>query len=157
MLDRVWRLFPVGVLVASLIGCGADSGSNTGAAGPAAPGPASDSTSMAEGTMADGAMVHGGHGGTPSAGLLPEERFGSALATVVGVNPEGAEITLDHEALDGIGMGAMTMAFSVAGDVDLGAVAPGDRIAVQVRQRKNYTYELVALCKSEDETVDCLQ
>ncbi|MEM1435413.1 MAG: copper-binding protein [Pseudomonadota bacterium] len=148
MRDRLVSLILAGLAAAALGGCGTE----PQAAGSEAAAEAASAESSAGGMT----MQHGSHGSTSGGQLLSEERFATALATVVGVNSEGAEITLDHEPLEGVDMGAMTMAFAVADDVDLGAVVPGNRVAIRVKQRRNYTYELVALCAAEDESVACL-
>ncbi len=50
------------------------------------------------------------------------------LARVIAVDPEGGRITLEHERIESMGMAAMTMPFSLGGDLDVSAFKPGDEV-----------------------------
>ncbi|MEM9743991.1 MAG: copper-binding protein [Pseudomonadota bacterium] len=118
-------------------------------------------------SSAGGAMDHSAHGAgsmdsmasmeDAEAQLLAEPRFGTATADLLAVAEDGSEVTVRHSAFDGIEMGAMTMAFDVAESVARDALPEAGRVALRVRQNRNYTYELVAICPTTEDSVACLE
>ena len=102
----------------------------------------------------------GSHGAMPRASssgdqrivtpqLLTEARSAETTARLIAIAPDGREVTLDHGPLEAIGMGAMTMAFNVAPGVDLGGLEAGAQLDIRVRQNRDYTYELTAVCVTD--------
>lgn len=57
-------------------------------------------------------------------------------AEVVEVDFEHNELVLRHEAIEHLDMAAMTMAFSVADDVDISHLSEGDEIKVKVERQE---------------------
>ena len=78
-----------------------------------------------------------------------------ATARVMSVSEDGDFITLDHDPIDAIGMGAMRMGFEVADDVDLSTLMPGDSVAFRVRATSD-DIVLTALCRPDTDGPDCL-
>lgn len=58
-------------------------------------------------------------------------------AEVVDVDLEHNELVLRHEAIEHLNMAAMTMAFSVADDIDITHLSEGDDIMVKVERQDN--------------------
>ena len=121
---------------------------------------------MDQGTMDHGDMDHGDmeHGDmdqgdmSASGGMgsdVPQVIMGRAGATVMSVSEEGDFITLDHDRIDAINMGAMRMGFEVDAGVSLEGLAEGDRILFEVMATES-DIVLTKLCRPEMDGADCL-
>ena len=67
--------------------------------------------------------------------------------TVVSVEPENREVTIDHEDIPGF-MKAMTMTFNVAPGVALEGLGEGTEISFRVRERGG-TYIVTEIARSD--------
>lgn len=114
-------------------------------------------TTEASGDMADqDGMDHSEHEMT-SDGVGEAEGVGHAVGTIRSVGSQGDFVTIEHGAFDGgIEMGAMTMGFDIMGEVDLSNFAEGDEVAFMVKQGRDGSYRIAAICNTGTDGADCL-
>ena len=114
--------------------------------------PASDTASQTEPPMemADGEMMdHSDHD-------MGSSDTGHATGVIKSVGAQGDFLTIDHGPIDGIGMGAMTMGFDIAGDVDLSGFEDGDTVSFMVKKGRDGSYRITAICDTGAEGDECL-
>ncbi len=112
--------------------------------------PASESGAAAPADMADS---EGANHGDEDGG----EDIGQATGTILSVGSQGDFLTIDHGEFEGgIQMGAMTMGFDIMGDVDLSGFAEGDEVAFMVKQGRDGSYRVMAICNTATDGADCL-
>lgn len=95
---------------------------------------------------------HAGHGGDSAASSI-----GQGTGVIQSVDAEGRSLTIDHEPIDEVGMGAMTMGFGVTGAVDLSGLAAGDPVAFRIKRGRDNSYRVIAICNTGTEGSDCLE
>jgi len=112
--------------------------------------PVSDDTAGMPMDMAhDKAMDHG----DDDAG----NGIGHATGTIRSIGGQGDFLTIEHGEFEGdIQMGAMTMGFDIMSDIDLSGFAEGDEVAFMVKQGRDGSYRVVAICNAVREAPDCL-
>ena len=110
-----------------------------------------ESTPPAEEKTLTHEMHGGGETGSTDTGVIDH-----AAGVVVEVDLEGKRIKLDHDEMPNIGMSAMTMFFGVAGDVDLGEFEAGDKVRFMVKQGRDGSYRIMAMCDAVEDGADCL-
>lgn len=82
---------------------------------------------------------------------------GHATGTIRSVGSQGDFLTIEHGPFEGdIAMGAMTMGFDIMGDVDLSGFADGDEVAFMVKQGRDGSYRIMAICNTAADGADCL-
>ncbi|MGJ8559185.1 MAG: copper-binding protein [Litorimonas sp.] len=81
---------------------------------------------------------------------------GHTTGTLVSVSPDGQSATIKHEAIDGVGMGAMTMGFEITSSVDLTAYTASDPVSFMVKRGRDGSYRITAICNTETDGKDCL-
>lgn len=81
---------------------------------------------------------------------------GHTTGTIVTISPDGKNVTIDHEAIGGVNMGAMTMGFGATSDVDLSAFSKGDRVSFMVKRGRDNSYRVTAICDMNAQGDDCL-
>ncbi|MEM7727987.1 MAG: copper-binding protein [Pseudomonadota bacterium] len=86
----------------------------------------------------------------------PAGDTGSTTGTIRSLGPDGDYLTIDHEEIDGIGMGAMTMGFDIMSDVDLSGFEEDDRVAFTVKHGRDGSYRITQICKTQGDETDCL-
>jgi len=116
--------------------------------------PASDTASQTEPPMememADGEMMdHSDHD-------MGSSDTGHATGVIKSVGAQGDFLTIDHGPIDGIGMGAMTMGFDIAGDVDLSGFEDGDTVSFMVKKGRDGSYRIAATCDTGAAGDECL-
>jgi len=85
------------------------------------------------------------------------EGIGHATGIIRSVVSNGDFLTIEHGEFQGdLQMGAMTMGFDIMGDVDLSGFAEGDEVAFMVKQGRDGSYRVVAICNAVREAPDCL-
>lgn len=83
--------------------------------------------------------------------------IGHATGTIRSVGSEGDFLTIEHGPFEGgIEMGAMTMGFDTMGDVDLSGFAEGDEVAFRVKQGRDGSYRIMAICDTAAGGAECL-
>ena len=83
--------------------------------------------------------------------------IGHATGTIRSVGSQGDFLTIEHGEFAGdIQMGAMTMGFDIMGEVDLSGFAEGDEVAFMVKQGRDGSYRIMAICNTAEEGADCL-
>ena len=83
--------------------------------------------------------------------------IGRATGTIRSVGSQGDFLTIEHGEFAGdIQMGAMTMGFDIMGEVDLSGLAEGDEVAFMVKQGRDGSYRIMAICNTAEEGADCL-
>lgn len=82
---------------------------------------------------------------------------GEATGTIRDLDSEAGYVTIAHGEFSGdISMGAMTMGFETLGGVDLGGLSEGDEVAIRVKQGRDGTYRITAICPIREAGLDCL-
>lgn len=83
--------------------------------------------------------------------------IGKATGVIRSVGSQGDFLTIAHGPFDGgIKMDAMTMGFSIMGSVDLSSFAEGERVAFMVKQGRDGSYRIMAICNTSTSGADCL-
>ena len=81
---------------------------------------------------------------------------GHTTGVVVSISPDGSEATIDHKAIDGVGMGAMTMGFGITSTVDLSGYEKDDKVSFMVKKGRDGSYRITAICNTDTDGKDCL-
>ena len=97
-----------------------------------------------------------GHAGEPVRELSTEIVTDRSTATVMGVAADGRFVTLDHDPLPGIDMGAMRMGLDVADGVDVSDLAEGDRVEFAVEAGDSIGIRVTDICVPAREGGGCL-
>lgn len=95
---------------------------------------------------------HAGHAGDGAA-----SRIGQGTGVIQSVDAEGRSLTIDHEPIEEVGMGAMTMGFGVTGAVDLSGLAEGDAVAFRIKRGRDNSYRVIEICNTGTEGSNCLE
>ena len=82
--------------------------------------------------------------------------FGHTTGIIISVGTDGKEVIINHQEIEGIGMGAMTMGFGVTSAVDLSGFAKGDEVSFMVKKGLDNNYRITAMCNTDKEGADCL-
>ena len=137
-----FTLFTSSALALTLAACGQATDT---APAPAAPAATDMPMDMADGEMMD----HSGH-------EMGSGDTGHATGVIKSVGAQGDFLTIDHGPIEGIGMGAMTMGFDIAGDVDLSNFKDGDMVSFMVKKGRDNSYRITAICNTGEAGEDCL-
>lgn len=81
---------------------------------------------------------------------------GHTTGVIFSISPDGTEVTIDHQAIDGVGMGAMTMGFDITSTVDLSGFAKDDNVSFMVKKGRDGSYRITAICNTDTDGKDCL-
>ena len=81
---------------------------------------------------------------------------GHTTGIIVSVSPDGKEATIDHQEIEGVGMGAMTMGFGITSAVDLSGFAKDDKVSFMVKRGRDGSYRITAICNTDTDGKDCL-
>ena len=81
---------------------------------------------------------------------------GHTTGRIVSISPDGKEVTISHQAIDGVGMGAMTMGFGILSTVDLSPYSQGDNVSFMVKKGRDNSYRITAICDTDKSGEDCL-
>jgi Cu/Ag efflux protein CusF len=112
-----------------------------------------DSTSETPMNMADHDVMEPGEDNMTGA----MEGVGHSTGTIRSVGNLGDFLTIEHGPFyGGIKMDAMTMGFDIMGDVDLTGFSEGDTVAFMVKQGRDGSYRIMALCNTGKDGADCL-
>lgn len=82
--------------------------------------------------------------------------MGHATGIIRSVGTQGDFVTIEHGPIEGVGMSAMTMGFDIMGDVDLADFKDGDEVAFMVKQGRDGSYRITAICNTVAQGADCL-
>ena len=85
-----------------------------------------------------------------------DSRIAHGTGVIQAIHSENRSLTIDHEPIDEIGMGAMTMGFGVVGAVDLSGLSEGDPVAFQLKRGRDNSYRVTAICNRDTHGPDCL-
>ncbi|MCY3702136.1 MAG: copper-binding protein [Rhodospirillales bacterium] len=85
-----------------------------------------------------------------------DSRIAHGTGVIHAIDSESRSLTIDHEPIDEIGMGAMTMGFGVVGAVDLSGLSEGDPVAFQLKRGRDNSYRVTAICNRDTHGPDCL-
>lgn len=83
-------------------------------------------------------------------------RIAHGTGVIQAIDSENRSLTIDHEPIDEIGMGAMTMGFGVVGAVDLSGLSEGDPVAFRLKRGRDNSYRVTAICNRDTHGPDCL-
>tara|TARA_R110002020_G_scaffold48591_5_gene138375 strand:- start:455 stop:889 length:435 start_codon:yes stop_codon:yes gene_type:complete len=81
---------------------------------------------------------------------------GHSTGIIVSVSPDGKEATINHQEIEGVGMGAMTMGFGITSAVDLSGFAKDDNVNFMVKKGLDGSYRITAICNTDTDGEDCL-
>lgn len=81
---------------------------------------------------------------------------GHTTGVIISVSADGKEATIDHQEIEGIGMGAMTMGFGITSAVDLSGFSKDDKVSFMVKKGRDGSYRITAMCNTETDGKDCL-
>ena len=81
---------------------------------------------------------------------------GHTTGIIISVSPDGKEATIDHQEIEGVGMGAMTMGFGITSAVDLSGFAEDDNVSFMVKKGRDGSYRITAICNTDTDGKDCL-
>lgn len=97
------------------------------------------------------------HDGMDHGDQNTSDGIGHAIGVIRSVGSQGDFLSIAHGPFEGgISMGAMTMGFDVMGDVDLSGFAEGDEVAFMVKQGRDGSYRIMAICNTAADGEDCL-
>lgn len=82
--------------------------------------------------------------------------FGHTTGKILDISTESREVTIDHQKIEGLAMGAMTMGFNILPGVNLGDYAPNDNVSFMVKKGSDGSFNIPAMCNSDKEGADCL-
>jgi membrane fusion protein, copper/silver efflux system len=102
-------------------------GPGTARSGADAPAPGAHAASGAH----EAHDAHDAHDAHPAPGTAADSAV-QVRAVVRGVDPAGGTLTLEHPAIEALGMPAMTMPFAIGAGVDVSGLKPGDGVRVGV-------------------------
>lgn len=81
---------------------------------------------------------------------------GHTTGVIFSISPDGKEATIDHQEIEGVGMGAMTMGFGITSAVDLSGFAKDDKVSFMVKKGRDGSYRITAICNTDTDGKDCL-
>jgi Cu/Ag efflux protein CusF len=81
---------------------------------------------------------------------------GHTKGVIVSISLDGKEATINHQAIDGVGMGAMTMGFGILSTVDLSPYSQGNNVSFMVKKGRDNSYRITAICDTDKSGKDCL-
>lgn len=81
---------------------------------------------------------------------------GHTTGVIVSISPDGAEATINHQEIEGVGMGAMTMGFGITSTVDLSGYTKDDPVSFMVKKGRDGSYRITAICNMDTDGKDCL-
>ncbi|MAI91763.1 MAG: hypothetical protein CBB65_15105 [Hyphomonadaceae bacterium TMED5] len=85
------------------------------------------------------------------------EGVAHSTGTVRSVGNQGDFLTIEHGPFTGgFEMGAMTMGFETLGGVDLSGISEGDEVAFMVKQGRDNSFRITAVCNTATNGADCL-
>jgi Cu(I)/Ag(I) efflux system protein CusF len=106
--------------------------------------------------MDDAAMDHSTMDHSQMDAAKPMGDTGHTTGVIVSISPDGEEATIDHQAIEGVGMGAMTMGFGITSMVDLSGFTKDDPVSFTVKKGRDGSYRITAICNTETDGKDCL-
>ena len=143
---KILTLFSASLFVFGLAACGDDEPAST------APAETGDMMASEEMMPMDEGMEDAGMHGMDQMGGI-----GRASGVIRSVDSEAGFVTINHGPFEGdIQMGAMTRGFDTMGDADLSALAAGDEVSFMVKQGRDGSYRVMAICNTGTEGADCL-
>jgi len=110
-----------------------------------------DHSQMDDGKMDHSTMDHNKMGETKTMGDT-----GHTTGVIFSISPDGKEATIDHQEIEGVGMGAMTMGFGITSAVDLSGFAKDDNVSFMVKKGRDGSYRITAICNTDTDGKDCL-
>ncbi|MGB0907971.1 MAG: copper-binding protein [Maricaulaceae bacterium] len=81
---------------------------------------------------------------------------GHTTGVIFSISPDGKEATIDHQEIEGVGMGAMTMGFGITSTVDLTGYTKSDNVSFMVKKGRDGSYRITAICNTDTDGKDCL-
>jgi len=109
-----------------------------------------------------GQMDHSGmdhskmdHSGESSKSMTGDT--GHTTGKIVSISSDGQEVTINHNEIEGIGMGAMTMGFTVMTAIDLTEFSIKDPVSFSVKKGRDGSYRITAMCNTQTDGADCLK
>jgi len=81
---------------------------------------------------------------------------GQTKGVIFSISPDGKEATIDHQEIEGVDMGAMTMSFGITSIIDLSDYAKGDNVSFMIKKGRDGSYRITAICDTDIDGDDCL-
>jgi len=95
-------------------------------------------------------------GDIQQAGREMDDGTGHGRGTIRSLGGQGDFLTIEHGPIEGIGMGAMTMGFDILDGVDLSGFVEGDEVAFMVKQGRDGSFRVTAICNTGTDGASCL-
>ena len=103
------------------------------------------------------AANHADHSGHDMSNMAPMGKgIGEATGVIRSVGGNGDFLNIKHGPFTGIDMGSMTMGFSTMGGLDLSGYKEGDNVAFRVKQGRDGSLRIMAICNTDTQGADCL-
>ncbi|MFT6434855.1 MAG: Cu/Ag efflux protein CusF [Candidatus Azotimanducaceae bacterium] len=80
-----------------------------------------------------------------------------AKGKIVQIDESGRRVKLSHGALKRFDMRPMTMYFGLAGSTDLNNFKINDEVEFEVKQGRDGSYRIMAMCTLTDKDTNCLE
>jgi len=109
---------------------------------------------MDDSKMAGEAMDHDKHEAMNKTQMAGEA--GHSTGIIVSISPNAEQVTINHQEIAGIGMGAMTMGFEITSAIDLSAYEKGDNVSFMVKKGSDRSYQIMAMCNMKTDGDACL-
>ena len=106
--------------------------------------------------MDDAKMDHSTMDHSKMGEAKPMGDTGHTTGIIISVSPDGKEATIDHQEIEGVGMGAMTMGFGITSAVDLSGFAEDNKVSFMVKKGRDGSYRITAICNTDTDGKDCL-
>ena len=90
-------------------------------------------------------------------GMTMKGDTGHTTGKILSISPDGQAVTIDHQAIEGVGMGAMTMGFTVMSTIDLSSYAADQNVSFMVKKGRDGSYRITAMCNTDADGADCLK
>jgi Cu/Ag efflux protein CusF len=81
---------------------------------------------------------------------------GHTKGIIMSISPDGNVATINHQAIESVGMNAMTMGFGVTSEVDLSEFSKGDNVSFMIKKGRDNSYRIIAICNTDLKGNECL-
>jgi Cu/Ag efflux protein CusF len=91
-----------------------------------------------------------------SAKMNMTDETGHTTGVIMSISPDGNVATINHQAIESVGMNAMTMGFGVTSEVDLSEFSKGDNVSFMIKKGRDNGYRIIAICNTDLKGNECL-
>ena len=106
---------------------------------------------MMDHDMADKKMDDGAMQSEMKDGMVPVN------GVVKKVFAGAGRVKIKHEPVPAMKMGAMTMSFQTAGDIDLSEFSENDDVEFMLKKGRDGSFRIMSICKKENADTSCME